>query len=169
MKLYYSTFSIPRGEFSVAVTETGAVVATAFGGLEALQPRLRPGLPALIKDTKRTGEARRQLTSYFAGETAQFDLLLDASGTDFQHRVWHALREIPVGETRTYGQLAAQLGSPSASRAVGRANATNPICVIVPCHRVIGSNGSLTGFAFGTEWKQRLLDFERQLAGTVAS
>jgi methylated-DNA-[protein]-cysteine S-methyltransferase len=98
--------------------------------------------------------------AYFAGERRDFALRLAPRGTEFQQNVWAALRTIPYGETRTYGQIAAQLGNPAASRAVGRANATNPICVIVPCHRVIGADGSLSGFAFGEHLKRRLLQLE---------
>ena len=161
MNNYYSTFSTTLGEFSVAVDETGALVATAFGDVNALGKRFVAG--ELVRDAWRTNPAREQIAAYFAGERREFSLSLAPSGTPFQHRVWSALQQIPCGETRTYGQLASQLGNPAASRAVGRANATNPICLIVPCHRVIGSDGSLTGFAFGEEIKRRLLEHERTL------
>jgi methylated-DNA-[protein]-cysteine S-methyltransferase len=108
------------------------------------------------------------LVAYFAGERSTFDVSLAPAGTRFQHRVWAVLRAIPAGETKTYGQIAAELGNPFASRAVGRANATNPICVIVPCHRVIGANGTLTGFAFGENIKRRLLALERARASCAA-
>lgn len=103
-----------------------------------------------------------QLGAYFAGELTEFDLTYELVGTDFQRRVWAALLTIPYGETRSYGQLAAQIGSPAASRAVGLANGRNPISIIVPCHRVIGSNGSLTGYGGGIDRKRTLLDLERQ-------
>jgi methylated-DNA-[protein]-cysteine S-methyltransferase len=137
------------------------VVATAFGNVEELKARSR--VAALIHDETKTAAAREQVIAYFAGRRTNFDLRFAANGTAFQRRVWGALCLIPLGETRTYGQLAAQLGNPNASRAVGRANATNPSCLIVPCHRVIGANGSLTGFAFGEDIKQRLLEHERRL------
>ena len=105
-------------------------------------------------------ETARQLDDYFAGRRRVFDLPLAFNGTDFQKQVWQALLAIPFGETRTYGQLAAQLGNPSASRAVGAANGKNPISIIAPCHRVIGGNGKLTGFAGGLEAKAYLLGLE---------
>ncbi|MGW1167779.1 methylated-DNA--[protein]-cysteine S-methyltransferase [Streptomyces sp. NPDC002550] len=108
--------------------------------------------------------AREQLTSYFAGELKQFTLELALQGTPFQRSVWEQLTRIPYGETRTYGRLADALGSPQASRAVGLANGRNPVGIIVPCHRVIGSDGSLTGYGGGLDRKRRLLDFERAAA-----
>lgn len=103
-----------------------------------------------------------QLDAYFAGERTTFDLALELAGTDFQRRVWAALLTIPYGETRSYGQLASQIGTPSASRAVGLANGRNPVSIIVPCHRVIGSNGKLTGYGGGLDRKRALLDLEQQ-------
>jgi len=102
-----------------------------------------------------------QLEAYFAGQLKQFDLDLAPAGTEFQHRVWAALQTIPYGETRSYGEIAAQIGSPGAARAVGLANARNPVGIIVPCHRVIGANGSLTGYAAGVDRKRALLEIER--------
>ncbi len=109
-------------------------------------------------------DAAEQLAAYFAGRLQRFELDIDPIGTEFQRRVWSALLTIPYGETRSYGQLAAQIGSPTASRAVGLANGRNPISIIVPCHRVIGSNGSLTGYGGGIERKRALLDLERRWA-----
>jgi methylated-DNA-[protein]-cysteine S-methyltransferase len=106
-------------------------------------------------------ETGRQLNEYFAGKRRDFDLPLAFHGTPFQQRVWTALREIPYGETVSYGKLADELGQPSAARAVGLANGKNPISVIVPCHRVVGSTGGLTGYGGGLERKRYLLDFER--------
>ncbi len=106
-------------------------------------------------------EVTRQLEEYFAGERSDFDLPLRLEGTDFQRQVWAALREVPYGETWSYGQLAAHIGSPGASRAVGLANGRNPIAVVVPCHRVVGANGKLTGYGGGLERKRQLLDLER--------
>jgi methylated-DNA-[protein]-cysteine S-methyltransferase len=106
-------------------------------------------------------ETARQLRAYFAGKAAAFDLPLDLAGTDFEKRVWHELLTIPYGETRTYAQIAAALGSPKAVRAVGAANGANPIPIVVPCHRVIGSNGKLVGYGGGLDLKRRLLDLER--------
>lgn len=163
MNLCCDTFSTAFGPFTVAVDDTGAVVATAFGDESRLRQRLRR--PAeLRRHPQACAEVRRQLLDYLAGRRRDFDLSLAATGTPFQSRVWSALRSIPFGETRTYGQLAAQIGRPTAARAVGRANATNPICVFVPCHRVIGTDGSLTGFAFGEDLKRRLLALEQPQA-----
>ena len=105
-------------------------------------------------------EARRQLAAYFGGELKRFDLPLHFSGTGFQQRVWLALCDIPWGKTLSYGELAQRIGSPAASRAVGAANGANPLPVVVPCHRVIGADGSLTGFGGGIETKRLLLRLE---------
>ncbi|MFJ4342346.1 methylated-DNA--[protein]-cysteine S-methyltransferase [Streptomyces sp. NPDC088915] len=111
-------------------------------------------------DPRPFGEAVRQLDAYFAGELTAFDLPLHLVGTPFQLRVWERLSLIPYGETRTYGELAEELGSPGASRAVGLANGKNPVSIVVPCHRVIGAGGGLTGYGGGLDRKQRLLAFE---------
>jgi methylated-DNA-[protein]-cysteine S-methyltransferase len=110
-------------------------------------------------------EAARQLEEYFAGTRTRFDLPLAPVGTPFQRQVWEALQAIPYGQTVSYGQLADRLGRPAAARAVGFANGHNPISIIVPCHRVVGSNGDLTGYGGGLERKRRLLDFERSVSG----
>ena len=103
-----------------------------------------------------------QLEEYFAGNRKQFDLPLAPKGTDFQKRVWKALTDIPYGETRTYGEIAAAVGSPKAARAVGMANNKNPIGIIIPCHRVVGANGKLVGYAGGMEKKEWLLNLEQE-------
>jgi methylated-DNA-[protein]-cysteine S-methyltransferase len=110
-------------------------------------------------------ETERQLAEYFEGKRRSFSLKLDPIGTKFQNDVWQALLAIPFGETRSYGQLAKQLGNPQASRAVGAANGKNPISIVVPCHRVIGSSGKLTGFAGGLRAKAHLLELESRGAG----
>ncbi|MGB3485855.1 MAG: methylated-DNA--[protein]-cysteine S-methyltransferase [Mycobacterium sp.] len=102
-----------------------------------------------------------QLADYFAGRLQSFDVRIQLAGTPFQQSVWEALRSIPYGETRTYGEIARQIGSPTAFRAVGLANGHNPIAVIVPCHRVIGANGNLTGFGGGLDRKSTLLNLEK--------
>jgi methylated-DNA-[protein]-cysteine S-methyltransferase len=127
-------------------------------GPELLGP---PGDPA----DEPFAAAAGQLEAYFAGRLTSFDLPLDPAGTEFQRLVWAALREIPYGQTVTYGQLAAALGRPAASRAVGLANGRNPISIIVPCHRVIGSDGSLTGYGGGLDRKRLLLDLEQRTTG----
>jgi methylated-DNA-[protein]-cysteine S-methyltransferase len=153
---HFTQFHTPLGEFSVAVDSAGGVAAAAFGDEHALRSRLRRA--ALVRDTRRTAAARRQIEAWFRGERRSFSIPLSTSGTAFQCRVWNELRTIPFGETRSYGGVARAVGS--SARAVGRANATNPICLMVPCHRVVGSDGSLTGYAFGEETKRRLLEFE---------
>ena len=110
-------------------------------------------------------EAVRQLEEYFAGERRDFDLPLEPAGTPFQLTVWAALRDIPYAATINYGQLAGRVGNPNASRAVGLANGRNPISIVVPCHRVIGANGSLTGYGGGLDRKRILLELERRTAG----
>ena len=111
-------------------------------------------------------EVQRQLSAYFTGQLRQFDLPLFLTGTAFQKSVWHHLSTIPFGKTQTYGQLAANLGSPKASRAVGGANGRNPIAIILPCHRVIGANGALTGFGGGLPTKEYLLRHEGVLTAS---
>ena len=108
-----------------------------------------------------------ELRAYFAGELKEFSVQLHLDGTAFQRSVWEQLRKIPYGETRSYGELADALGNPNASRAVGLANGKNPLGIIVPCHRVVGANGSLTGYGGGLERKRQLLDFERGEADTA--
>lgn len=113
------------------------------------------------RDDRAFAQAREQLRAYFAAELTSFDLDLDLHGTEFQRRVWAALLRIPYGQTTTYGRLAEELGDPKAVRAVGAANGRNPISIIVPCHRVIGADGRLTGYGGGLERKQWLLAHER--------
>jgi methylated-DNA-[protein]-cysteine S-methyltransferase len=117
------------------------------------------------RNDKAFSDAVEQLDAYFAGDRREFDLELDLVGTNFQRRVWEALLTIPYGETRSYGYIAEQIGSPGASRAVGLANGRNPIGIIVPCHRVIGANGSLTGYGGGLDRKRVLLELERGRVG----
>lgn len=107
-------------------------------------------------------EAATQLGAYFRGEITEFDLPLNPGGTTFQKKVWELLREIPAGNTITYGELATRAGNPRAHRAVGAANGRNPLPIIIPCHRVIGSNGKLTGYAGGLEAKKKLLEIEKR-------
>jgi len=165
MRQFYDTFPTPAGDFSVAVDSNGSVIATAFGGLPELRERF--AADDVVHDPARVAAARAEVTEYFAGQRQEFTLQLAPSGTPFQHKVWAALVRIPFGETRSYGQLATELGNPGASRAIGRANATNPIALIVPCHRIIGSDGSLTGFAFGGDIKRQLLTHEGSSSPTL--
>ena len=158
MRQYYDTFSTPVGDFSVAVDANGSVIAAAFGGLVELRERF--AADDVLHDPARLAAARGEITDYFSGKRTAFTLPLSPSGTPFQQSVWTALRRIPFGTTRSYGELAADLGNPGAARAIGRANATNPICLLIPCHRVIGGDGSLTGYAFGEALKSQLLAHE---------
>lgn len=114
------------------------------------------------------GAAIAQLEEYFAGRRTEFDLPLALTGTPFQQRVWTALREIPFGETVSYGELAERIGRPTAARAVGLANGRNPVGIIVPCHRVVGSSGDLTGYGGGLDRKRHLLAFERRVGSRTA-
>jgi methylated-DNA-[protein]-cysteine S-methyltransferase len=149
-----ATLSTPIGDL-LLVSDGEALVALQFDDDRRGAPTPGAERDPVIR------EAGAQLQGYFAGERTVFDLPLRASGTPFEQRVWEMLRAIPYGETTSYGALAAQLGEPGAARAVGRANGRNPIPVIVPCHRVIGADGSLTGFGGGLACKRALLDLER--------
>jgi methylated-DNA-[protein]-cysteine S-methyltransferase len=122
----------------------------------------RKGRPAAVR------VAVEQIDAYFAGDLLEFSLPLDPVGTDFQRRVWFALADIAYGDTESYGDLATRVGNPKACRAVGLANGRNPIPLVLPCHRVIGANGSLTGYGGGLELKKRLLDHERTVAHPVS-
>jgi methylated-DNA-[protein]-cysteine S-methyltransferase len=119
------------------------------------------------RDAEPFRAAAEQLDAYFAGELTAFDLPLAPRGSEFQLRVWTALREIPYGRTESYGELAQRIGSPGAARAVGLANGKNPIGIVIPCHRVVGSNGSLTGYGGGLDRKRRLLDLELAVSGAA--
>jgi methylated-DNA-[protein]-cysteine S-methyltransferase len=163
MNYFGDLIETPYGTLFSVVEEGGALILLTFCSdreeAEALFTKERRGANLIWSSEPHAG-VKAQLDEYFRGERTQFTLSLNPKGTEFQHKVWRALCEIPYGTTMTYGQLAAQLGSPNASRAVGRANATNPIAIVVPCHRVIGKSGSLTGYAFGINRKQSLLDLE---------
>lgn len=147
----------PVGELTLIASDTGlAAILWETDSPERVQltPRRRDDQHPLLCRTE------QQLSEYFAGQRRVFEVPLDFHGTPFQQGVWQALLTIPYGETRTYAQIADQLGRPTATRAVGAANGRNPISIITPCHRVIGSNGRLTGFAGGLAAKQYLLDLE---------
>lgn len=134
--------------------EGGAITNVFFGGTVSPKSFVEKETPLLC-------QAAKQLEEYFAGTRKEFSLPCAPQGTPFQREVWDALLEIPYGETRTYGEIASCLGRPTASRAVGAANSRNPISFIVPCHRVVGAGGKLTGYAGGIPLKQRLLDMEQ--------
>ena len=155
----YKTIPSPVGGLILVARD--AKLAAILWENERLN-RVRLGPLELDSDHPTLKEAERQLLEYFAGQRRQFELALDFAGTDFQVRVWQALLTIPFGETRSYRDIAIQIGQPTATRAVGAANGRNPISIIAPCHRVIGTSGSLTGFAGGLAAKQYLLSLEGQ-------
>ncbi|AXP01468.1 methylated-DNA--[protein]-cysteine S-methyltransferase [Pseudomonas sp. FP2300] len=155
----YKTIPSPVGQLILVARET-RLAAILWENERLNRVRLGP----LEEDIQHPvlKETERQLLEYFAGQRRRFELELDFVGTDFQIRVWQALLSIPFGETRSYRDIAIQIGQPTAVRAVGAANGRNPISIIAPCHRVIGSSGSLTGFAGGLAAKQFLLSLEGQ-------
>ena len=152
----------PYGALTLVATD-GVLSGLYMTGQRHRPPEETFGVP----DPRPFGETVRQLDAYFAGALTAFDLPLRLHGTAFQREVWAELVRIPYGETRSYGELAGRLGKPGASRAVGLANGKNPVGIIVPCHRVIGASGSLTGYGGGLDRKQRLLAFERGAEGEV--
>ena len=147
-------YNYPVGWIGIAETN-GAISRVYFRGDKKDFGGFTAAETPLIK------EAAAQLAEYFAGKRFEFDLPLAPVGTEFQRSVWQALQTIPLGETRSYGEIAAQIGNPKACRAVGMANNRNPVVIIIPCHRVIGWNGSLTGYGGGLDVKQFLLNLER--------
>jgi methylated-DNA-[protein]-cysteine S-methyltransferase len=149
----YSTVPSPIGELMLCGDET-SLTALHLPGHWA-----KPGAGWLRDDARFAGVAR-QLEEYFAGERTTFDIPLRMQGGPFEREVWAELRQIPYGETASYGEIARRVGKPHAPRAVGAANGRNPIAIIVPCHRVIGSDGTLTGYGGGLERKRALLDLE---------
>jgi len=154
----YSFVNSPVGRLTLVATDAGLAAI--------LWEHDRPGRVRLPLDAEEPShpvlvETARQLDEYFDGRRNVFTMPLDMAGTPFQRKVWQALLTIPFGETRTYTQIAQQIGSPAAVRAVGAANGRNPVAIVAPCHRVIGSGGQLTGFAGGLETKAYLLDLER--------
>lgn len=155
--LFYKFIDSPIGKLKLVASDKGLVAIL----WENDNPRrVRLGDLTKRNDHGVLFETERQLQEYFSGKRKTFSLLLDMRGTGFQKQVWEALLAIPFGETRSYGQLANQLGNPAATRAVGAANGRNPISIIIPCHRVVGFNGKLTGFAGGLEAKSFLLNLE---------
>lgn len=163
-----ATIDSPVGPLRVVASSAG-VRAVLWPGDDATRvPDLaRVDLEATVPSgVRRTiDEVARQLAEYFDGTRTDFDVPLDAVGSEFQREAWLALRQIPFGETISYGEQAARMGDRNKARAVGAANARSPISIIVPCHRVVGSNGSLTGFAGGVDAKQYLLEHERRVSG----
>jgi methylated-DNA-[protein]-cysteine S-methyltransferase len=143
-----TTIPSPVGPLALTVDDDGALTRIGFGAGD-------------VSDDARFDRVVTQMTEYFAGRRTDFDLdLRPDGGSPFERRVWAALLEIPYGETASYGEIAARIGHPGKARAVGRANGRNPIAIVCPCHRVIGSDGSLTGYGGGLENKRTLLDLE---------
>ncbi|WP_372958557.1 methylated-DNA--[protein]-cysteine S-methyltransferase [Marinobacter sp.] len=158
--VFYTELESPIG--TLLVTSNGEAIT----GLHMEQQATRPVIGEhWVRDDQRLDNARSQLMAYFEGQLQQFDLPLAGAGSPFQQQVWQALREIPFGHTETYGELARRIGNEKASRAVGLANGRNPIGIIVPCHRVIGANSALTGYAGGIERKKWLLAHEQAHMG----
>ena len=160
--IYYSYLDSPRGP--ILLRGDGQFVTGLFFRHHKYGPELQTDWQH--SDTT-FAEVREQLTQYFAGERQTFDVPLRLAGTPFQQRVWQELTRIPYGETISYGQLAQRIGRPTATRAVGAANGRNPISIVTPCHRVIGSSGKLTGFAGGLATKAFLLRLEGAVAAPI--
>jgi len=151
----YRTIESPIGPLTLAGRNS------ALTNLRMVDQTYEPSRAGWTRDDNLFADAVAQLNAYFAGELTDFDLELDLQGTAFQQRVWKALLTIPYGETRSYGQIAEQVGAPGSARAVGLANGHNPVAIIVPCHRVIGANGKLTGYGGGIDRKLTLLELEK--------
>jgi methylated-DNA-[protein]-cysteine S-methyltransferase len=156
MTLAFTETDSPVGRLLLAGNDGFLSVLWFQSGARPMSPH-----PAWRRDEAPLRLAIRELNEYFAGRLQQFSLALQPEGTDFQKRVWKELQQIPYGETISYGRLAERIGNPKASRAVGLANGANPISIVVPCHRVIGANGKLTGYGGGLSIKEKLLALER--------
>ncbi len=169
-RAFYAFCPTPWGDLMAVVDELDRLIAVAFLN-EDRKPDCVQSWPAtraslekagfkLVESAERTAAARLELEEYAAGKRQRFSVAVAPRGTAFQRQVWELLRAIPFGETQTYGELARALGRPRAARAVGRAVATNPVSLVIPCHRVLGADGTLTGFAGGLAFKQGLLELE---------
>lgn len=155
--LFYSRMSSPVGPLLIGVSDSTLVILEFDRGL----PTSIAGQPVAWKESElHTRDARRQLEEYFSGKRRRFDLSLDPRGTEFRKRCWKELLRIPYGETRTYGEIARAVGNPTGFRAVGQANHYNPIAIIIPCHRVLNSDGFLGGYGGGLPTKAFLLRLE---------
>lgn len=160
--LLYSYYDSPVGHLLIAGDEDALHILSFPAGSKTVTPK-----PEWQPSETPFREVARQLDAYFKGELRTFTLPYKLSGTSFQKKVWQALADIPYGETLSYGELATRLGTPKASRAVGAANGNNPLAIILPCHRVIGANGSLTGFGGGLPTKKFLLNHEAEVSGAL--
>lgn len=164
--LFYSRMKSPIGPLWVAVSKKG-LVAIEFGGREFPPIHSDPNASWVISE-ERTEPVRKQLTEYFDGSRTEFTLAIDLrSGTEFQRACWEMLLKIPYGQTRSYLEVAKAVGRPQASRAVGQANHHNPIPIVIPCHRVINTDGGLGGYGGGLDMKEQLLAHERALPGSA--
>jgi methylated-DNA-[protein]-cysteine S-methyltransferase len=158
--IFWDAIESPFSNFAAWVDEKGRLIRFSLRATGAAKVD-----PAATRDAKALAGVRRQVEEYAKGKRQKFDLELAAMGTDFNQQVWTALTEIPFGTTTSYGAIAKKIGQSGAARAVGAANNANPIALIVPCHRVIGSDGSLTGYAGGLPLKRKLLEHEARIAG----
>ncbi|HKQ72140.1 MAG TPA: methylated-DNA--[protein]-cysteine S-methyltransferase [Blastocatellia bacterium] len=156
-RVFFTSLDSPVG--ALFLTSNGEAITELFMEKHTGGPK---PINKWRRDDNLFREASNQLRAYFAGELTDFDLPLATNGAPFQQRVWAELRKIPYGSTVSYGELARRMGNPQAARAVGAANGSNPISIIIPCHRVIGSNGKLTGYGGGIERKKFLLEFEAE-------
>ena len=156
--IHYRTIDSPIGLLTLAGN------GSALTNLRTVDQTYEPSRADWSVDPGAFNDAVDQLGAYFTGELTDFDIELDLRGTEFQQRVWKALLTIPYGDTRSYGEIAAQIGAPGAARAVGLANGHNPIAIVVPCHRVIGAGGGLTGYGGGLDRKRTLLELEKKRA-----
>ncbi len=171
MNAYLDTVQSPAGELAFAVDQNGALISLHFAESEErrdMEEDLWDEGFEVSRDEVRTARAREELREYYAGERREFGLPLALVGSEWQKAVWTELTRIPYGETRSYGEIADRLDSPGAARAVGRANATNRLPLVVPCHRVIAADGSLGGFNGGLHLKERLLEHERRVLNGVS-
>jgi methylated-DNA-[protein]-cysteine S-methyltransferase len=157
---FFDVLDAPFGAVTPVVDENGRL-------LELWTSDATAKLTGASRDKEKVAPVKEQLMLYFDRKLTSFSLPLALNGSPFQMQVWHLLLEIPYGQTRTYGDLAHRLGMPEAARAVGRANATNPIAIVVPCHRVIGASGDLTGYAGGVDVKRKLLEIESGGLGSL--
>jgi len=163
-RIFFTSLDSPVG--ALFLTSNGEAITELF--MEKHKGEPKP-IDEWRRDDDLFREAADQLRAYFAGELTEFDLPLATAGAPFQRRVWAELRKIPYGSTISYGELARRMGNPNAARAVGAANGSNPISIIIPCHRVIGSNGKLTGYGGGIERKKFLLEFEAKTRAKMNS
>lgn len=143
----------------IGIAENGEAITDVFFNENEI--KMSKNIDIEIRETELLREAAKQLKEYFLGNRKSFDIPLAPKGTEFQQKVWKALQEIPFGETRSYGEIARNVGNPKAARAVGMANNRNPIAIFIPCHRVIGANGKLVGYAGGLDIKEHLLSVEK--------